>query len=104
MLAMRALEKLRLDVVQETSTEAGLAAMQQRHFDLVISDMGRGDNMQAGYQLLDAIRAKSNPVPFFIFAGSDTAEFRQQALARGAQLSTNDMLELMDNVIATLGR
>ncbi|MCH9765747.1 MAG: response regulator [Alphaproteobacteria bacterium] len=102
-LAMRALSKLRLDLVQETSTEAGLAAMQRRHFDLVISDMGRAGNMQAGYELLQAIRAKGNPVPFFIFAGSDTAEFRQEAAARGAQLSTNDMLELIDNVIDQLG-
>lgn len=103
MLAMRALSKLRLDIVQETSTASGLAAMDRRHFDLVISDMGRGENMQAGYELLDAIRSKGNPVPFFIFAGSDTPEFRKDAAARGAQLSTNDMLELIDNVIDQLG-
>lgn len=103
MLAMRALEKLHLDVQQETSTEAGLQAMANRRFDLVISDMGRGTNMQAGYDLLKAIRESGNTVPFFIFAGSDTPEFRKEAAARGAELSTNDMLELIDNVIATLG-
>ena len=102
-LAMRALSKLRLDIVQAASTETGLEAMERRHFDLVISDMGRGANMQAGYELLEAIRAKGNPVPFFIFAGSDTPEFRKEALGRGAQLSTNDMLELIDNVIDQLG-
>lgn len=102
-LAMRALSKLRLDVVQETSTESGLAAMGRRNFDLVISDMGRGTNMNAGYDLLEAIRAAGNKVPFFIFAGSDTPEFRHEAIARGAQLSTNDMLELIDNVIDRLG-
>jgi hypothetical protein len=42
-------------------------------------------------------------VPFFIFAGSDTAEFRREAAECGAQLLTNDMLELVDNVVKHLG-
>jgi|GEM_PF-6866626 len=33
----------------KTSTEAAMAAFQRRKFDLVVSDMGRGDNMRAGY-------------------------------------------------------
>lgn len=103
MLAMRALKKLRLDMVQATTTEEALALMERRHFDLIISDMGRGANMKAGYELLEAIRRTGNPVPFFIFAGSDTRKFRQEAAARGAQLSTNDMIELVDNVIDHLG-
>ena len=101
-LAVRALKKLRLDVEQAESTESGLQAMQGRHFDLVISDMGRGTNSRAGYELLEAIRASGSDVPFLIFAGSDTAEFRREAAERGAQLSTNDMLELIDNVIGHL--
>ncbi len=103
-LAVRALRKLQLEVDQATSTQAGLDAMQRRHFDLIISDMGRGDNMRAGYELLGAIRRQANAIPFLIFAGSDTKEFRQEALERGAQLSTNDMLELIDTVIDHLGR
>lgn len=103
MLAMRALSKLRLDIVEAPSTQAALAVMERRHFDLIISDMGRNGNMSAGYELLDAVRAKGNPVPFFVFSSSDTAEFRKEAAARGAQLSTNDMLELIDRVIDHLG-
>lgn len=103
MLAVRALRKMQLDVEQATSTEDGLAAMQRRHFDLVISDMGRGDNLRAGYELLEAVRAKGNNLPFLIFAGSDTPEFRREAKERGAQLSTNDMLELMDAIVSFLG-
>lgn len=101
-LAVRALTKLRLNVEQVTSTEAALESMQHRYFDLVISDMGRGTNMRAGYDLLKAIRVSGNNVPFLIFAGSDTAEFRREAAAQGAQLSTNDMLELIQQVIAHL--
>ena len=103
-LAVRALRKLFLDVEQATSTQAGLEAMARRRFDLVISDMGRGEDMRAGYGLLAAIRNSGNKVPFLIFASVDKPEFRAEAKAAGAQLSTNDMLELIDTVVATLGK
>jgi CheY-like chemotaxis protein len=102
-LAVRALRKFNLDVEHATSTEAALAAMQRRPFDLVISDMGRGSDMRAGYGLLKTIRDHGSRVPFFIFAGSDTPVFRREAAELGAQLSTNDMLELIDNVVKYLG-
>jgi DNA-binding NarL/FixJ family response regulator len=92
-----------LDVEQAMSTESALAAMKRRHFDLVISDMGRGSDMRAGYGLLKAIRDQGNRVPFFIFSSSDNPEFRREAAELGAQLSTNDMLELIDHIIKYLG-
>jgi CheY-like chemotaxis protein len=101
-LAVRALRRLQLDIEQVTSTELALEALKRRHFDLIISDMGRGTNMRAGYELLKAVRDQGNDVPFFIFAGSDKPEFRREAAERGAQLSTNDMLELIDHVIKHL--
>lgn len=102
-LAARALRKFGLDIEQATSTEAAIVAFQRRKFDLVISDMGRGDDMRAGYGLLKLLRDQHSAVPFFIFAGSDTPEFRREAAERGAQLSTNDMLELVDQVVKHLG-
>ena len=102
-LAVRALRKFNLDVEQATSTDEALLAMQRRPFDLVISDMGRGTDMRAGYGLLKLIRDHGSHIPFFIFAGSDTPEFRREAAERGAQLSTNDMLELIDSVVKVLG-
>jgi len=102
-LAVRAIEKVGIDVEQCVSTEQGLAELDKRHFDLIISDMGRGANMQAGYELLAKVRERGSKVPFFIFSSSDRPEFRQEAERRGAQLSTNDMLELMDQIISRLG-
>jgi CheY-like chemotaxis protein len=102
-LAVRALRKFRLDVEEATSTEAALEAFQRRRFDLVISDMGRGEDMRAGYTLLERLRDSGSKTPFFIFAGSDRPEFRREAAERGAQLSTNDMLELVDYVVKYLG-
>ena len=53
--------------------------------------------------MLQLIRESGKEVPFFIFAGQNRPEFRREAAARGAQLSTNDMLELVDNVVKYLG-
>jgi CheY-like chemotaxis protein len=102
-LVVKALRRFHLDVEQATSTEAGLAAMQRRPFDLVISDMGRGPNMRAGYDLLKVVRDRGSQVPFFIFSSGDTPEFRREAKELGAQLSTNNMLELIDYVVSYLG-
>lgn len=102
-LAVRALRKYQLEVEQVTSTEAALEAMQGRRYDLVISDMGRGDDLRAGYKLLQALREQGNAVPFFIFSSEDKPEFRREASERGAQLSTNDMIELVDCVVRLLG-
>ncbi len=103
-LAVRALRKFRLDVVEAISTEEALAVMAERRFDLVISDMGRGDNMRAGYDLLARIRETDEAIPFLIFSGADKPQHRQEALDRGAQLATNNIIELLDFIIDRLGK
>ena len=62
-----------------------LARLSELHYDLVISDMGRPSNNQAGYQLLHTIRASRNEVPFVIYAGSDLPAHHIEAHRRGAQ-------------------
>jgi CheY-like chemotaxis protein len=103
-LAVRALRKFGLDIEQATDTEAAMAALRRRKFDLVISDMGRGDDKRAGYTLLKLLRDGGSKVPYFIFAGLDKPEYRREAAERGAQLSTNDMIELVDHVVRSLGK
>jgi len=102
-LAVRALRKFPLEVEQATSTDAALAALDRRPFNLIISDMGRGTDLRAGYWLLKQLRDRGSQIPFFIFSSSDTPEFRREAAERGAQLSTNDMLELVENIVKYLG-
>lgn len=104
LLAVRALKALRLDVEQVRSTAEALAALDRRHFDLIISDMGRGSDPRAGYELLENVRARDGTVPYFIFSSGDKPEYRKEAKARGAQLSTNDMIELIDVTVQVLGR
>jgi len=85
-----------------TSTEAALTLLKKRKLELSIYD-GRGKNLRAGYELLQLIREDGYDMSFFIFAGQDRPEFRREAAARGAQLSTNDMLELVGNIVKYLG-
>ena len=103
-LGVRALARLRLHVESAISTEDALLHLNRyRDVDLIISDMGRGDNMLAGYQLLEQVRQRGLEVPFVIFAGSDSPEFRKAAVVRGAQLSTNDVGELLNFITNALG-
>lgn len=85
-----------------TSTEDALQQLTRRRFDAVISDMSRGQERQAGYELLDRLRQRNDSTPFFIYAGSSAVRHREEALARGAQGSTNSPQELMALVVQTL--
>ncbi len=99
-----ALRKIGLVVDQVTSTDAGLSALAHHSYDLVISDMGRGSEKFAGYQLLEAIRKSENNVPYVLYSaeGSKPAH-RADALSRGALGSTDYPHELLDLVVSTLG-
>lgn len=82
-----------------TSTEDALRQLGRRTFDAIISDMGRGTEQEAGLHLLDAVRRTDKATPFFIYAGSSAVRRREEALARGAQGSTNSPQDLMAQVI-----
>jgi CheY-like chemotaxis protein len=69
---------------------------------VIISDMGRPPDQQAGYTLLRALRAQQIQTPFVIYAGSNRPEHKRQAASEGAQGSTNDPVELFAYVIQAI--
>lgn len=100
----KALRNIGLEVDQVLSTEAGLVALRARRYDMVISDMGRGEEKFAGYQLLDAIRQQNNPLPFIIYSAEGSKpEHRRSAKQHGALGSTDYPHELLEMIIACLG-
>lgn len=102
-LAVRALSRLRIHVENALTTEDALRHLDRNpDVDLIISDMGRRESDRAGYELLEQIRARGIKKPFAIFAGSDSPAFRQEAAKRGAQLSTNDVGELLNFITQKL--
>ncbi len=64
--------------------------------------MGRPEGPDAGYVLLEAVRAHDGRTPFFIYTGSDSPEHRREAARRGAQGFTSRPAELVDMVVGAL--
>jgi len=83
---------------QSKSTEDALDALSREHYDVVITDMLRGTDRQAGYELLDAMRQRHIDAPVIIYSGSANAEYEAEAISKGALGETNDPTELFQLV------
>jgi CheY-like chemotaxis protein len=94
----QALEALGLRIDLSTSTEQALERIQERPYDLVISDMGRPPDDRAGYTLLRKLRDAGYSTPFIIYAGSRDPRHVQEARQRGAIGTTNRPQELLEMV------
>lgn len=91
-----------LDVTLALSTNEALNLLAKQRFAVIISDMGRKEGPREGYVLLEAVRAKDQQTPFFIYAGSRAPAHQREAAARGAQGTTNIARELFDMVMRAL--
>jgi CheY-like chemotaxis protein len=100
----QALEALGISFVIATSTDEALEKLKARSFDAIISDMGRPPDPQAGYTLLDKLRASGDRTPFIIYAGSRAPEHRAEARRRGSIGCTNRPDELFEMVLSALQR
>jgi len=100
----KAFESLGLSIVLALSTQQALDYLQKDKVVAIISDMGRREGPREGYVLLDSIRKTDDRTPFFIYAGSNLPEHKQEAEKHGAQGSTNDPEELFRMVTSILPR
>lgn len=98
MYERRSLEALGIKFTISTSTEDAINQLKKENFDIVISDMGRGDNKQAGFDLLKEMKEFSN-VPFIIYSWGVTAEKIKEAKEKGAYGETSSPRELFQLVI-----
>ena len=97
-LERRAFESVGYQVILALSTQQAIEQLETKRFNSIISDMGRQEGPQEGYALLHKIRSSGNRTPFFIYAGSNSQEQREEAIRRGAQGSTNDPSDLFQLV------
>jgi CheY-like chemotaxis protein len=100
----QALEALGVILILATSTGEALETLKRHSVDAIISDMDRPPDSQAGYTLLDKLRACGNQTPFIIYAGSRAPEHRAEARRRGAAGCTNRPDELFEMVLSVLGQ
>jgi CheY-like chemotaxis protein len=98
----RMFKSLGIVVDQKTSTKDALDALSTNQYDVVITDMKRGPNDQAGYELLNEMRRRQMKVPLFIYSGSSNEKFRAEAMEKGAQGETNNPTELFQYVTGAL--
>ena len=104
-LEMQALSALGLRIRTATTTEVAIADIRTTDFDVVISDMKRGDNEEAGYDLLGLILTLPR-VPPLIFYTRSKLDF-QVATTRGAfgiATKASDLVLLVRTAVAVTRR
>lgn len=101
-LERRSLEALGFQFELATSTEEALQKIKYEQFDVVISDMGRPADSQAGYTLLDALRDSGDQTPFIVYAGSRAPHHNAEIKRRGGIGCTNRPDELFELVLHSL--
>jgi CheY-like chemotaxis protein len=98
----RAFEALGIEVDISLTTSSALSMISSMDYSAIISDMGRAEGPTEGYVLLDSLRKRGNKTPFFIYAGSNLQEHKDEATRRKAQGSTNRGAELLDMVTTAI--
>ena len=93
-----ALEKLGIVVEPALSTDAALTMLAGSRFDLVISDMGRPEGNEAGYDLLKAMRDRGDETRLIFYTSSRRADHFDEAVSRGALGCTDAPRELLQMV------
>lgn len=89
------------------STKEGMSLFKRRHYDLVLSDMGRKEGNRdvpdAGVVLAKEIRSLSPNVPFLVFCSSRARDaFAPRAMNAGANHVTSSAIELYKLIQAEL--
>jgi CheY-like chemotaxis protein len=88
-------EALGIDVVPITSTDQAVRLLEAQTFDVIISNMRRGDDDQAAYTLLEKLPDRNRSTPFIVYSSSNKPEHKQMARERGALGATNSPTELL---------
>lgn len=94
---------LGLSFVEASSTEQALKAIEKgEEYTLIISDMGRPGDPQAGYTLLESVKAIKPGIPVILYTGSVNPQVEQEARRRGALGITDNPQKLLDLVRSAL--
>jgi len=91
---------LRIEFDTRLSTEDGLAAITSdpERYALVLTDLGRPGDRQAGYTLLREMRQRDIQLPVIIFSVRGGPDVDREARRRGAYRATNSPSDLVEAV------
>jgi CheY-like chemotaxis protein len=96
-----ALERFGRFVTKATSTEAALRYLAEMDFALIITDVARGDDAQAGENLIRRVRGNGRSVPIMVYTMGAAAQ-RRHLLDVGADAVVDAPDELVDEVNARI--
>jgi len=86
--------QLRVKMQAAESTEKALEILKSRHYDLVISDMARGDENAAGLEFLEQFRNVDKTTPVIFYVGGFDSEKGVPAQAFGITNRPDELLHL----------
>lgn len=99
----RALEALGFVVDTVVSTEDAVGMLQLQDFDVIISDMSRPPDEEAGRTLLSILRESGIEIPVVIYCSYDDPDFEQSLKAAGAFGVTHLASDLVMKVVDAVG-
>ncbi|MDR3001379.1 MAG: hypothetical protein LBU89_08965 [Fibromonadaceae bacterium] len=94
-------EKLGVKLSLARSTREALKFLKRKKFVAIISDMGRGEDKEAGYTLLDELRKEDETTPFFLYSWSNKLEHINETKRRKGEL-INEPQALFTRIIEVL--
>lgn len=97
----RTLEQLGAEIEVHENTESALTRLRENRFDLIVSDIARGDEQDAGVRDLPQVREASQGTPVVFYVGVTDEEL---GVPEGAWGVTNRPEELLHLVMDVLER
>jgi CheY-like chemotaxis protein len=95
----RMFHQLGVDIDSAKSTEEGLAMLAAAKYDVIFSDMARGDEAAAGLNLLRQLLERGSKVPVIFYMGSFDADAGTPPRAFGATNRPDELLHLTLDVL-----
>lgn len=92
------LESLGFVIEEALTTKEALEKIKTKTYAVILSDRGRKEGKEAGFDLLKKIRLKDKVTPYFIYTITNAPEVKEMAIREGAQGLTNNPAELVEMV------
>ena len=92
------LQSLGFEIELALTTNEALEKIRTKTYAVVLSDRGRKEGKEAGFDLLKKIRENDKVTPYFIYTITSAPEVQEMAIRMGAQGLTNKPAELVEMV------
>ena len=92
------LQSLGFEIELALTTEEALEKIKSKTYAVILSDRGRKEGKEAGFDLLKKIRVKDKVTPYFLYTITSAPDVQEEANRLGAQGVTNKPTELVEMV------